>query len=75
MDVGGLTYGYTKEEGLEEGIVFGSVLEDLSIIGYVYENCQGVFSYGLNVITSACMADKSYNWGNSTHLVILHQEL
>lgn len=58
---GGLTYGYAEEEGLEEGIVFGDVLEDLAVVGDVDEDRQGIFSYGLGAIRSVCRLEKSYN--------------
>lgn len=70
--VGGLTYGYAKEEGLEEGIVFGDVLEDFPVIGDVYEDRQGILGYGLDKQCQLRRPRRPNFGGTSTNLVILH---
>ena len=44
---GELTYGYSEEEGFEEGVVGGEGLEDVAVAGDVDEDCEGVFGNGL----------------------------
>lgn len=58
-ELGGLTYGYADEEGLEEGIVVGDVLQNLSVVGDVYEDRQGILGYGLDAERSACRLEKT----------------
>lgn len=74
-ELGGLTYGYADEEGLEEGIVVGDVLENPAVVRYVYENRQGILGYRLDAERSICRLEKTVNGGNSAYLVILHEEL
>ena len=71
-DIGGLTYGYAKEEGLEEGIIFGDVFENFPVIGDVYEDRQGIFGYGLEKHCQLIRPRRPNFGGISTNIVILH---
>ena len=67
-----LTYGYTKEEGLEEDIVIRDVLQDVSVIRDIDQDCQGVLCYRLS-FPKVRLVPQLVERAHSTHSVVLDQ--